>query len=43
MLITISGTFGNVLRLQPPLSITAAQCDLLVAAVAKTLAAVRSK
>ncbi len=42
MLITVSGTHGNVLRLQPPLSITSAQLDLLVTAVGKTLAEVRS-
>ncbi len=42
MLITVSGTHGNVLRLQPPLSITTAQLDLLVAALGKTLKAVRT-
>jgi 4-aminobutyrate aminotransferase-like enzyme len=43
MLITVSGMHGNVLRLQPPLSITAAQIDQLVSAVRKTLQAVRSR
>jgi 4-aminobutyrate aminotransferase/(S)-3-amino-2-methylpropionate transaminase len=42
MLITVSGMHGNVLRLQPPLSITAAQIDQLVSALRKTLQAVRS-
>jgi 4-aminobutyrate aminotransferase-like enzyme len=42
MLITVSGLHGNVLRLQPPLSITAAQIDLFVAALQKVLKAVRS-
>jgi 4-aminobutyrate aminotransferase-like enzyme len=41
MLITVSGTYGNVLRLQPPLSITAAEIDRLIAALRKALAAVR--
>ncbi|MDX2090120.1 MAG: aspartate aminotransferase family protein [Kofleriaceae bacterium] len=43
MLITISGQYGNVLRLQPPLSITSAQIDTFVAALRKTLQAVRAK
>jgi len=42
MLITISGWHGNVLRLQPPLSVTAAQLDQFIAALRKTLTAVRS-
>jgi 4-aminobutyrate aminotransferase-like enzyme len=42
MLITVSGMHGNVLRLQPPLSIAAAQIDQFVAALRKTLQAVRS-
>ena len=42
MLITVSGLHGNVLRLQPPLSITASQIDQLLAALRKTLHAVRS-
>jgi 4-aminobutyrate aminotransferase-like enzyme len=41
MLITVSGLYGNVLRLQPPLSITAAQIDTFVASLRKVLAAVR--
>jgi 4-aminobutyrate aminotransferase-like enzyme len=41
MLITISGLYGNVLRLQPPLSVTAAQIDLFIAALRKTLRTVR--
>ena len=36
MLITISGFHGNCLRLQPPLSVTAAQIDLFLAALRKT-------
>jgi 4-aminobutyrate aminotransferase / (S)-3-amino-2-methylpropionate transaminase / 5-aminovalerate transaminase len=41
MLITISGLYGNVLRLQPPLSVTAGQIDTFVVALGKTLDAVR--
>ena len=41
MLITVSGWHGNVLRLQPPLSITAAQIDQLIAALRKTLTSLR--
>ena len=41
MLITVSGTHGNVLRLQPPLSITSAEIDRLIGALRKTLAAIR--
>jgi len=41
MLITISGLHGNVLRLQPPLSITAAQIDDFVSALRRVLQAVR--
>ena len=41
MLITMSGMHGNVLRLQPPLSISSAQIDLFVAALRKTLQSVR--
>ena len=37
MLITVSGLHGNVLRLQPPLSITSAQIDQFIAALRKTL------
>jgi len=41
MLITVSGTHGNVLRLQPPLSVTAAQIDLLISSLKRALEAVR--
>jgi len=41
MLITISGLHGNVLRLQPPLSVTAPQIDQFIAALRKTLRTVR--
>lgn len=41
MLITVSGWHGNVLRLQPPLSITRAQIDQFLAALRKTLGAIR--
>jgi 4-aminobutyrate aminotransferase-like enzyme len=41
MLITVSGLHGNVLRLQPPLSVTSAQLDSFIAALRKTLHAVR--
>ncbi len=41
MLITISGMYGNVLRLQPPLSITSGQIDQFLAALRKTLETVR--
>ena len=41
MLITISGMYGNVLRLQPPLSITQGQIDQFIAALRKTLESVR--
>jgi len=41
MLITVSGWHGNVLRLQPPLSITTAQIDQFIAALRKTLTEVR--
>jgi 4-aminobutyrate aminotransferase-like enzyme len=42
MLITISGWHGNVLRLQPPLSVTAGQIDQLLAALRKTLTSLRN-
>ena len=42
MLITVSGMHGNVLRLQPPLSITSTQIDQFLAALRKTLHSVRS-
>ncbi len=41
MLITMSGLYGNVLRLQPPLTITSGQIDLLIAALGRVLTAVR--
>jgi 4-aminobutyrate aminotransferase/(S)-3-amino-2-methylpropionate transaminase len=41
MLITVSGLYGNVLRLQPPLSITAQQLDQFIAALRNTLRTVR--
>ncbi len=41
MLITVSGLYGNVLRLQPPLTIKPAQIDTFLAALSKTLQAVR--
>jgi 4-aminobutyrate aminotransferase-like enzyme len=41
MLITVSGLHGNVLRLQPPLSVTATQLDQFVAALRKVLRTVR--
>ncbi len=41
MLITVSGLYGNVLRLQPPLTITAAQIDTFVVCLRNVLAAVR--
>jgi 4-aminobutyrate aminotransferase/(S)-3-amino-2-methylpropionate transaminase len=43
MLITVSGMHGNVLRLQPPLSITARQIDDLLAALRKTLHGLRTR
>jgi 4-aminobutyrate aminotransferase-like enzyme len=41
MLITVSGWHGNVLRLQPPLTITTAQLDQFIAVLRKTLTSVR--
>lgn len=41
MLITVSGLHGNVLRLQPPLCITAGQIDQFLAALKTTLKTVR--
>ncbi|MGE0548021.1 MAG: aspartate aminotransferase family protein [Kofleriaceae bacterium] len=43
MLITVSGWHGNVLRLQPPLSITSGQIDQFIAALRTTLQAVRGR
>lgn len=42
MLITVSGLYGNVLRLQPPLSFTTAMVDQFLAALRKSLQQVRS-
>ena len=42
MLITISGMHGNCLRLQPPLSVTSAQIDQFIAALRKSLHAIRT-
>ncbi|MEO9155020.1 MAG: aspartate aminotransferase family protein [Kofleriaceae bacterium] len=42
MLITISGLYGNCLRLQPPLSVTPAQIDQFLAALRKVLNSVRA-
>lgn len=42
MLITMSGTHGNVLRLQPPLVVTAAQIDTFLATLKQVLATVRA-
>ncbi len=42
MLITVSGPAGNVLRLQPPLSITAAELDSFVACLRTALSEVRA-
>ncbi len=41
MLITVSGLHGNVLRLQPPLTITAQQLDQFIAALRNTLRTIR--
>ncbi len=42
MLITVSGLYGNCLRLQPPLSVTSAQIDQFCAALRKALVAIRA-
>jgi len=42
MLLTISGLHGNVLRLQPPLTVRASHIDALVAALAEVLPQVRA-
>jgi len=42
MLITISGLYGNCLRLQPPLSVTPAQIDQFIGALHTVLNSVRS-
>jgi 4-aminobutyrate aminotransferase-like enzyme len=41
MLITVSGMYGNVLRLQPPLTFTTAMVDQFIAALRRVLEAVR--
>ncbi len=41
MLLTVSGLHGNVLRLQPPLSVTTAILDTFVASLGRALVAVR--
>jgi 4-aminobutyrate aminotransferase / (S)-3-amino-2-methylpropionate transaminase / 5-aminovalerate transaminase len=41
MLITVSGLYGNVLRLQPPLTFTNAMVDQFIAALRKSLQTVR--
>jgi 4-aminobutyrate aminotransferase/(S)-3-amino-2-methylpropionate transaminase len=41
MLITVSGLHGNVLRLQPPLTVTRAHIDQLIGALRNALATVR--
>jgi len=43
MLITISGPHGNVLRLQPPLSIKSEQIDTFVASLGRALGSVRDR
>ncbi|MEZ4399811.1 MAG: aminotransferase class III-fold pyridoxal phosphate-dependent enzyme [Kofleriaceae bacterium] len=43
MLITMSGTHGNCLRLQPPLVVTAAQIDTFLATLKQVLASVRAR
>ena len=40
ILVGVGGIFGNVVRLQPPLSITAEECDRAVSALADVLAAI---
>lgn len=40
VLVGVGGVFGNVVRLQPPLSITAEECDRAVAAFERALAGV---
>ena len=42
MLITISGLYGNCLRLQPPLSVTSAQIDQFLGALRTVLESVRN-
>jgi 4-aminobutyrate aminotransferase-like enzyme len=42
ILLTACGPHGNVLRLQPPLSVSAKEIDACVESMAKALAAVRA-
>ena len=42
MLLTVSGPLKNVLRLQPPLSITSKQIDAFVASLGRALSAIRA-
>ncbi len=37
VLVGVGGLFGNVVRLQPPLSITPEECERVVAALAEVL------
>ena len=37
VLLGLSGRFGNVIKIRPPLVITEKQCDLLIAALDQTL------
>ena len=39
VLVGVGGIFGNVVRLQPPLSITAEECDRAATTLEETLAA----
>lgn len=43
MLITVSGMYGNYLRLQPPLSVTTAHLDRFIAALAESLREARKR
>lgn len=43
MLLTVSGLYGNVLRLQPPLSITSKQIDTFIASLVRALGTVRKR
>jgi 4-aminobutyrate aminotransferase-like enzyme len=37
VLVGVGGVFGNVVRIQPPLSITAGECDRIVSELAQVL------
>ncbi len=41
VLVGVGGTFGNVVRLQPPLSITSAECDRAAGELEQVLAGIR--